>query len=282
VLAGAALPSGWAGKLWALEQGLKLVRRPYALLLDADIELAAGTVPSLRRFAEQRGTTLVSLMAELHCQNLAEKVLTPAFVFFFKLLYPFALANDPRRRTAAAAGGCMFVRTDDLRALGGFAAIRGALIDDCALAAALKRAGGTTWLGMSHSVRSLRAYGLRDFWRMVSRSAFTQLRYSTLWLLAATVAMLVTLLAPPVLLVSALLSSNAAAWSVGGWAAALGWLAMSAAYWPVVRFYRLSAPWTLALPAAGALFVAMTWDSAFAYWRGTRATWKNRSYARSP
>ena len=249
--------------------------------MGADIELAAGTIPALHRFAAQRGAALVSLMAELHCEGLAEKLLTPAFVFFFKLLYPFALANDPRRRTAAAAGGCMLVRTADLRALGGFAAIRGALIDDCALAAALKRTGGTTWLGMSRSVRSLRAYALHDFWRMVSRSAFTQLRYSPLRLLAATAAMVVTLLAPPVALVAAAFASSADAWPAGASAAALGWLAMSAAYWPVVRFYRLSAPWTLALPVAGALFLAMTWDSAFAYWRGTRATWKNRSYASS-
>ena len=282
VLAGTALPNGWAGKLWALEQGLKLVRRPYALLLDADIELAPGTVPALRRVAAQRGAALVSVMAELHCETLAEKLLTPAFVFFFKLLYPFALANDPHRRTAAAAGGCMLVRTDDVRALGGFAAIRGALIDDCELAAALKRKGAATWLGMSHSVRSLRAYGLRDFWRTVRRSAFTQLRYSALRLLAVTAAMLVTLLAPPVVLSSLLLASAAGTWQIGAATAALSWLAMSAAYWPIVRFYRLSPAWTLTLPAAGALFLAMTWDSALAYWRGTRATWKNRSYASPP
>jgi hopene-associated glycosyltransferase HpnB len=282
VLAGEAPPRDWAGKLWALEQGLGLVRRPHVLLLDADIELARGTVPALRVFAERRGVALVSLMAELHCERVVEKLLTPAFVLFFKLLYPFALANDPRRRTAAAAGGCMLVRTDELRAVGGFAAIRGALIDDCTLAAALKRAGAAIWLGMSHSARSQRAYGLGDFWRMVSRSAFTQLRYSPLWLLAATVAMVATLLAPPLVLASALLAPSAGTWPASAWMAALGWLAMSAAYWPVVRFYRLSAAWTLALPAAGALFLAMTWDSAFAYWRGTRATWKNRSYASSP
>jgi hopene-associated glycosyltransferase HpnB len=279
VVVGGALPSGWAGKLWALEQGLAHVRRPFTLLLDADIELAAGTVPALRRCAEERGAALVSVLAELHCESLVERLLTPSFVLFFKLLYPFALANDPRRRTAAAAGGCMLVRTDDLRALGGFAAIRGALIDDCALAAALKRAGGATWLGLSHSVRSLRAYGFRDFWRMVSRSAFTQLRYSTLWLLAATVAMGITLLGPPAVLAAALLSPGAVAWPFGVSAAVLGWLAMGAVYWPVVRFYRLRPPWALGLPLAGALFLAMTWDSAFGYWRGTRATWKNRSYA---
>jgi hopene-associated glycosyltransferase HpnB len=282
VVAGSALPSGWAGKLWALEQGFAHVQRPFTLLLDADIELAARTVPALRRCAEERGAALVSVLAELHCEAWVEKLLAPAFVFFFKLLYPFALANDSRRRTAAAAGGCMLVRTSDLRSLGGFAAIRGALIDDCSLAAALKRAGGATWLGLSHSVRSLRAYELRDFWRMVARSAFTQLRYSISLLLAVTLAMLVVLVAPPAALAAAWVAIDA------GHPipmllplAALAWLAMSAAYWPVARFYRLWPVWTLALPVSAALFLAMTWDSAFAYWRGTRATWKNRRYASS-
>jgi hopene-associated glycosyltransferase HpnB len=280
VVAGGALPSGWAGKLWALEQGFARVRRPYTLLLDADIELAAHTVPALRRRAEERRAALVSVLAELHCESFAEKLLTPAFVFFFKLLYPFALANDARRRTAAAAGGCMLVRTSDLRSLGGFAAIRGALIDDCSLAAALKRAGGATWLGLSHSVRSLRAYGLRDFWRMVARSAFTQLRYSPLLLLVVTLAMLVVLVAPPAALAAGWLGVDVLRPApVVVPLAASAWLAMSAAYWPVVRFYRLWPVWTLALPVSAALFLAMTWDSAFSYWRGTRATWKNRRYA---
>ena len=278
VVAGGALPSGWAGKLWALEQGFAHVRRPFTLLLDADIELAARTVPALRRRAEERGAALVSVLAELHCESRVEKLLTPAFVFFFKLLYPFALANDARRRTAAAAGGCMLVRTSELRSLGGLASIRGALIDDCSLAAALKRAGGATWLGLSHSVRSLRAYGFRDFWQMVARSAFTQLRYSTVLLLAVTLAMLVVLVAPLATLIAALLDVDARH-SMLLPLAASAWLAMSAAYWPVVRFYRLWAVWTLALPVAAALFLAMTWASAVAYWRGTRATGKNRRYA---
>jgi hopene-associated glycosyltransferase HpnB len=240
------------------------------LLLDADIELAPATVPALRHCAAERGAALVSVLAELHCTTFWERLLSPPFVFFFKLLYPFALANDRRRRTAAAAGGCMLVRTDELRALGGFAAIRGALIDDCTLAAALKRAGGTIWLGMSHSVRSLRAYGLADFWRMVSRSAFTQLGYSAALLLATTVLMIAALLAPPL----AIAAGPGAGVALG----ALAWLAMSAAYWPTVRFYGLAAPWALTLPAAGALFLLMTWSSALRYWRGTRATWKNRRY----
>ncbi len=278
VVAGAPLAPGWAGKLWALQQGLALVDRKFTLLLDADIELAPATVPALRRCAEERGAALVSVMAELHCATVWEKLLAPPFVFFFKLLYPFALANDRRRRTAAAAGGCMLVRTAELRALGGFAAIRGALIDDCSLAAALKHAGGAIWLGMSHSVRSLRSYGLRDFGRMVSRSAFTQLGYSTALLLATTVLMIAALLAPPLVLAAALAAGFAAAPPSAATLAALAWLAMGAAYWPTVRFYRLAAPWALTLPAAGALFLVMTWSSALRYWRGTRATWKNRTY----
>jgi hopene-associated glycosyltransferase HpnB len=277
VVAGRPLPQGWAGKLWALEQGFALVDRPFVLLLDADIELAPGVVPALLERAHRLDATLVSVMAELRCGTVAERLLTPAFVFFFKLLYPFASSNDARRRTAAAAGGCMLVRTDALRAIGGFAAIRGALIDDCTLAAALKRARPPIWLGLSRSVRSLRGYGsVREFWRMVSRSAFTQLKYSTVWLLVATALMIATLVAPVAGVVAAAFTADTrlAALALGAW------LAMTAAYLPVVRFYRLKVAWAATLPVAGALFLAMTWSSAVSYWRGTRARWKAREYAR--
>jgi hopene-associated glycosyltransferase HpnB len=276
VIAGQPPPQQWAGKLWALEQGLAGVERPYVLLLDADIELAPRVVPALLAAAKARDATLVSLMAELHCATFWERLLSPAFVFFFKLLYPFAWSNDARKSTAAAAGGCMLVRTDALRRIGGFAAIRGALIDDCTLAAALKRQRPPIWLGMSHSVRSMRVYdALADFWSMVSRSAFTQLRYSTPLLLLATVLMVVTLLAPVAGVVAAGVAGEPRLAAV----AAAAWLAVAAAYWPVVSFYRLALPWALTLPVASALFLAMTWSSAFAYWRGTRASWKQRDYA---
>lgn len=276
IVGGRPLPPGWAGKLWALEQGLATIERPFVLLLDADIELAPGMLAALLRTAQARSASLVSIMAELACATFWEKLLAPAFVFFFKLLYPFALANDPAKRTAAAAGGCMLVRTAELRGIGGFAAIRGAIIDDCTLAAKLKENRQLIWLGMSHSVRSLRPYSdLGEFWRMVSRSAFTQLRYSTLLLLLVTALLVVTLVLPPI--------ASAAFLSTGGRtsAAALGllaWAAATAAYWPTVRFYRLAGPWALTLPVAATLFLAMTWWSAIGYWRGTRATWKNRSY----
>ena len=278
VLRGEALPPGWAGKLWALEQGLKLVDRPFVLLLDADIELAPKLVPTLLREMRSRNASLVSIMAELHCATFWERLLTPAFVFFFKLLYPFAWSNDPRRRTAAAAGGCMLVRTDALRAIGGFASIRGALIDDCTLAAALKSAAPPIWLGVSRSVRSQRAYaGLAEFWAMVSRSAFTQLRYSLALLVLTTVLMLAVLLAPVAAVTSAPFGVGAAPALVG----AAAWLAMSAAYAPVVHFYGLRPPWALTLPLAAALFLAMTWTSAVAYWRGSHGNWKSRKYDRS-
>jgi hopene-associated glycosyltransferase HpnB len=277
VVTGRPLPGGWAGKLWALEQGLASVERPFVLLLDADIELAPRTIPALLAAARERDATLVSLLAELHCATFWERLLTPAFVFFFKLLYPFAWSNDPRKRTAAAAGGCMLVRTQALRDIGGFAAIRGALIDDCTLAAALKRRRPPIWLAMTHSVHSARVYaGLSDFWGMVSRSAFTQLGYSTTWLLVATILMALTLLAPVAGVVAGLVARDPQLLAL----AAAAWLALCAAYMPVVTFYRLSPAWAATLPAAALLFLAMTWSSALRYWRGTRASWKTRDYGR--
>lgn len=279
VVPGQPLPDGWAGKLWALEQGRAVVERPLILLLDADIELAPGVVPALLDKMRERDATLVSVMAELRCATFWERLLSPAFVFFFKLLYPFASSNDATKRTAAAAGGCVLVRADALEAIGGFAAIRAALIDDCTLAAALKRHRPPIWLGMSHSVRSLREYAtLADFWSMVTRSAFTQLRYSTALLLVATALLVLTLLVPVVALVAGVAGANLPVAAT----AAAAWLAMAAVYWPVVSFYRLPAIWAATLPLAAALFLAMTHDSALRYWRGTRATWKSRDYNRLP
>lgn len=271
VIAGRPRPAGWSGKLWALEQGLVEVSRPRVLLLDADIELAPGLIPALVEQARRTGAAAVSIMATLHCRSFAERLLAPPFVFFFKLIYPFALANARSSRVAAAAGGCILASTDALRGVGAFESLRGALIDDCTLAATLKRRGFGIWIGVSRSVRSLRAYGLADFWRMVSRTAFTQLRYSA-WLLAGTTAaMLIVFVAP----VAALLTGDALAAGVG--AAALA--AMAAAYRPIVRFYGLPAVWSITLPAAAALFLGMTWGSALGYWRGVRAEWKDRAYS---
>jgi len=271
IIAGRPRPPGWSGKLWALHQGLEHVQRPRVLLLDADIELAPGTIAALVERAREKGADLVSIMATLRCETLAERLLAPPFVFFFKLIYPFALANAPQSRVAAAAGGCILVSADALRAVGGFAALRDALIDDCTLAATVKRQGFRLWIGMSRSVRSLRPYGFGDFWRMVSRTAFTQLRYSSV-LLAATVAAMLLVFAVPV----AALAASGTALEVTAGAGAL--VAMGAAYYPVVRFYRLPAWWVATLPVAAVLFLGMTLDSALGYWRGLRAEWKGRAY----
>jgi hopene-associated glycosyltransferase HpnB len=273
VIRGAALPAGWGGKLWALEQGRTRAARPYTLLLDADIELSPGILGALRRKAEESGARLVSIMALLRCSSVWERLLVPPFVFFFKLLYPFARVNADGASTAAAAGGCILIETPVLHEIGGFAAIRAALIDDCSLAACVKSNGHQIWLGLSHAVVSRRGYANLDgFWQMVARTAYTQLRYSLALLLVVT-AIMVTIFVGPFI----------APWFGGGplaWTLSLAAVAaMAAAYFPTVRFYRLHWGWVFTLPIAGVLFLAMTWSSALSYWRGVRAEWKNRAYA---
>jgi hopene-associated glycosyltransferase HpnB len=275
VVSAAPLPPGWTGKLWAVSEGIRVAeaRQPdYFLLTDADIVHAPDNLRGLVERAERDGYDLVSYMVKLACGTPAERLLIPAFVFFFFLLYPPAWIRDPRRFTAGAAGGCLLIRRTMLERIGGIAAIRDALIDDCALAAAVKRAGGRVWLGLTADTRSIREYAtFRQIGRMISRSAFTQLRCS-LWLLAATIAGLaVTYLAPPVLTVA------------GRWpGAAMGlaaWLLMSLSYLPVLRFYRR--PWFEAplLPLVALFYLAATIHSAIAWWRGKGGEWKGRSQA---
>ena len=274
VLRGAALPAGWTGKLWAQQQGVHEASSgepDYFLLTDADIGHAPDALRSLVARAERDGLVLVSLMAELSCRSWAERFLIPAFVFFFQMLYPFAWVNDRKRKLAAAAGGCMLVRRDALQRAGGIASIRANIIDDCALARQLK-AEGPIWLGLTRRAISLRPYGgLWDIGRMVSRSAYAQLDYSPL-LLAGTVAgMTLTYLAPVLL---ALFGSGLAQ------AAGLGaWLLMAVAFQPMLRFYRLSPLWGLALPATAATYTLFTVQSALAVWRGRGGMWKGRAQA---
>lgn len=273
IIAGSTPPPGWSGKLWALQQGLAQVDSDYVLLLDADIELAPGMLAALAARRDAQGLDLVSIMATLHMGNAWEKLLLPPFIFFFKLLYPFALANEPRSRVAAAAGGCILLRTAALRALGGFEALHDAIIDDCTLAGRVKRQGGRTWLGLSRGVRAIRPYAtLGNIWNMVARTAFTQLHYSLALLMLCTLMLLLSFGAP------------VAALTAGGASTACGLLALgalTAAYWPTVRYYDLAPIWALTLPAAAVLFLAMTWTSALRYWRGERSRWKNRSYERA-
>ena len=185
------MPPGWSGKLWAVQQGIEqaLQLQPkFLLLTDADIQHSPENVATLVAIAERGGYDLASFMVKLHCRSVAEKLLIPAFVFFFFLLYPPEWIRDPQRKTAGAAGGCMLIRPAALARAGGIAAIRHEIIDDCALAAAVKRSGGKVWLGVTQETRSLRAYGsFSEIERMIARTAFNQLRHST-WLLAAALA----------------------------------------------------------------------------------------------
>jgi hopene-associated glycosyltransferase HpnB len=274
VVDGTSPPPGWSGKLWALEQGAERVNTRYALLLDADIALAPGTLAALRKRVTEDDLQLASVMASLHIETRWEKLLLVPFVYFFKLIYPFELSNTPTSRVAAAAGGCIFIDTAKLREIGGFEALHDAIIDDCTLARLVKRAGGRTWIGLSHDVRAVRPYGsLRNIWNMVARTAFTQLHYSATLLVLCSALLLLGFAVPVLALVSAQGLATLAA------IAALA--AMGFSYLPTVQYYGLSGLWVLSLPLAACLFLAMTWTSAIRYWRGERARWKNRSYEKA-
>jgi hopene-associated glycosyltransferase HpnB len=274
VLTGAPLAPGWTGKLWAQSQGVARAAAnapDYLLLTDADIAHAPETLRKLVARAEAHGLALTSLMALLTVETWAERLLIPAFVFFFDMLYPFAWVNDPRRKTAAAAGGCMLARRSALEAAGGLEAIRWKIIDDCSLGALMKRQG-PIWLGLTHRARSLRPYaGFGEIGRMVSRSAYAQLNFSP-WLLIGTVAgMAVVYLAAPLL---AVFGGGPARWAgVGAWAA------MTLAFQPMLRVYRRSPLWGLALPLIGAIYTAFTVNSALQTWRGRGGQWKGRAQA---
>jgi len=272
VISGEALPEGWSGKLWALEQGLAHVKTSYVLLLDADIELDNGMVATLMHKAEHEQLAFVSLMAELNMSNFSERLLMPAFVFFFKLLYPFQLSNNPRSKIAAAAGGCILVKREALHKIGAFNCLRDALIDDCTLANRIKQAGFLTWTGLSHSVKSHREYQtILPIWNMVARTAYTQLNYSIFWLLICTLLMISLFWFAPV-------GSFLVKESLGIMIGLFTWVALFVAYIPTLRFYRRSLLWVVTLPLIGCLFLLMTWTSALRYWRGERALWKNRRY----
>ena len=276
ILQGKALPTSWTGKLWALHQGINHAgdMKPsphYLLLTDADILYAPGAIKRLVMRAKTNGFVLTSLMAKLQCESFAERALIPAFVFFFQMLYPFAWVNDRSARTAAAAGGCMLVERLALEKAGGVDSIRGALIDDCALARVLK-AEGPIWLGLSDQVRSLRKYPeIDDIGHMVARSAYAQLRYSPLLLGATMAGMAVTYLAPPFLAFFASYPANAAA--------ASAWALMMLAFLPMLRFYRLSPLWGAALPLIAATYSAFTLKSSYEHWRGRGGRWKGRNQA---
>jgi hopene-associated glycosyltransferase HpnB len=287
VVSGSLPPAGWAGKVWAMAQGVAAAGEcDYLLFTDADIALEPAVVAGLVRAAAADDRALVSQMALLRCETGWERWIVPAFVYFFAQLYPFRRVGRPRARTAAAAGGCMLVRRETLAAAGGLARIAGARIDDVALARLLKRgpAQARCWLGFTTSVHSRRPYPeLGGLWDMVARSAYTQLRYSPV-LLAGTVAGLCWLyLLPPVAALGGLTAAVAgghpagpAVWWCAG-AGLAGWALMTLSYLPVLRLYRLSPLRALCLPAIALLYTAMTVDSARRHRRGRGGEWKGRA-----
>ena len=289
VVATRPAPPGWAGKVWAMAEGVRAAApdAEYILFTDADIAYAPATLTRLARAAAAGDFAMVSQMALLRSASRWEKLLIPAFVYFFAQLYPFPRVSRPRARTAAAAGGCMLVRADALAAAGGLSRISGARIDDVALGRLLKQAGGRCWLGLTTDVTSERPYGrLADIWNMVARSAYTQLRYS----LAATVAVVAGLawlyLLPPAAAIAGLVmlgTGDSPASHPGSWltvwltgAGLAGWLVMAVTYLPMVRLYRLSPLRAASLPLIAAMYAAMTVDSALRHLRGRGGEWKGR------
>jgi hopene-associated glycosyltransferase HpnB len=276
VLRGRPLPAGWTGKLWAMSQGVEAAAsRPelpdYLLLTDADISYAPDALARLVARGEAGSYVLTSLMVKLRCDSLAERCFVPAFIYFFQMLYPFVWVNRPRHPLGAAAGGCMLVRPTALRAIGGLASIRGALIDDCALGAALKTQG-PIWLGLTARVSSTRPYErVDDIRRMVSRSAYAQLGYSPLMLLGCTLGMALTFLAGPLLA----LVGTGLPQLLGG----VVWAMICISYLPTLRYYRRSPFWAPALPAIALAYMAFTLDSAYQHGRGRGGLWKGRVQA---
>ena len=276
VLKGEPLPPGWAGKVWAMQQGIAHAGRlpappEFILLTDADIAYAPDTLSRIVQRARVGRLVLVSQMAKLNCESFAERALVPAFVFFFQMLYPFRWVNSLTSATAAAAGGSMLVNRAALERVGGIGAIRGALIDDCALGKVMK-AQGPIWLGLSERVVSLRSYPqISDIRRMVARSAYAQLGYSPLILAGTIAGMLLTYLAPPLVAMAGLFPANAVAGAA--------WASMALAFQPTLRLYRLSPLWGTALPMIAAAYLAFTVDSAYQHVRGRGGLWKGRVQA---
>ena len=276
VLAAKPLPAGWSGKVGAVagdRRGATLgLPADYLLLTDADIGHPPDAVAQLVTRAQAENRDLVSLMVRLRCDSFWEKALIPAFVFFFAKLYPFSWINNPRNRTAGAAGGCMLVKRTALEEAGGIESIRGALIDDCSLAAQIKHRGeGRHPIRLDHRPQRVAAPydSWRDIWNMIARTAFTQLHYSPLLLAGTLLGMTIIYLVPPA---AALVRARA-------WPAWLAWASMCAAYAPMLRYYRRSPLWAPALPLVALFYVGATFASAWRYWRGKGGQWKARVQA---
>ena len=280
VLSSTPPPAGWTGKLWALQHGVEFAgEAEFVLLTDADIAHRPGSLRALVEAATTHRLDMVSQMARLNVATRWERLIVPAFVYFFAMLYPFRWSNRPRSVIAAAAGGCSLVRRQALREAGGLAAVRGAVIDDVAIARLVKKAGGRTWLGLAERVDSVRPYpALADLWNMVARTAYTQLRNSVA-LLAATTAGMLLLFAVPVAATATGLAAGEPVLAVLG---AAGWLLLAGTYLPMIRYYRQPPAAALLLPVTAMFYLAMTLDSARRHRAGRGAAWKGRTYGSRP
>jgi hopene-associated glycosyltransferase HpnB len=267
-------PAGWSGKLWALSQGVAAGRAPVMLFADADIVHDPRHLSSLTAKLLDSGADMVSEMVRLNCTSMAERALVPAFVYFFQMLYPFSRVNDPRSRVAAAAGGTVLIRREALQRGGGIETIRNSLIDDVALAKLMKKSG-RIFLGHSGLAESIRPYpAFADIWHMISRTAFTQLRYSAPALVLTMCGLALVWWVP----VAAVLSGNGWSFAAGLASAALA----GASYVPTLHRYGRNPLWAFALPLIALFFMAATLGSAVNYWLGRGAQWKNRAYGSGP
>lgn len=287
ILSGKDLPTGWTGKLWAMEQGTQYAIQDgnpdYILLTDADIQHDPLNLKRLASLAADEQLDMASVMVRLRCESTWEQFLIPAFIFFFMKLYPFRWVNNPHRKMAGAAGGCILIRSSALQRIGGMGCLKEALIDDCTLAAKVKESPSPDapdgksriWLGLGSDIISLRPYpDLDTVWKMVTRTAFTQLNYSTLLLIGTLVAMTLIYLVAPIGVVWGLITAN---W-LGEIAAGATWALMALSYWPTLKFYRQSPLWAFTLPAIAFLYTLMTIDSAIQHWQGKGGAWKGRVY----
>ena len=292
VVSGQPRPDGWAGKVWAMAQGLAAAgpetgattttRPAYVLFTDADITWAPTALRDLVQAAEDDDRALVSQMALLRAETAWERVIVPAFVYFFAQLYPFKKVNDPKSRTSAGAGGCMLIAAEALERAGGLEPMRDALIDDVALGTLLKKDGNRIWLGLTTDIRSDRPYpSLASLWHMIARSAYVQLRYNPALLAGTLIGLLLLYAAPPAGVIAALIvvavGSTGTAVAVTGIAGLLGWTLMTASYLPMLRFYRLSPLRAPALPLIALMYAAMTADSARRHYSGRAVSWRGRA-----
>ncbi|MBE9241434.1 glycosyltransferase [Synechocystis salina] len=284
VVSGQPLPPGWSGKLWAVEQGWQTVQSDkqspeswpeYIFLTDADITHGPQTIKALVEKAQRENLALVSLMVLLRCESIWERLLIPAFIFFFQKLYPFPLVNNPHHKTAAAAGGCILIQRSSLQIIGGIEALKEALIDDCTLAQKVKTQKSPIWLGLTRENWSLRPYDrLETIWQMVSRTAYTQLDYNPLLLLGTLLGMALVYLTAPIALMLAIIWGDLPLALLGSFT----WVLMAIAYGPTLKFYGCSRFWGLSLPLIALLYSLMTLDSAWQHWRGRGGSWKGRVY----